>query len=336
MIPAAGSCPNPLAPRVSVVTCFHNRREFVEASLRSVLNQTYNCYEVIAVDDASTDGTGEVMSSISDSRLVIIRNPANLGFVRSLIVAIEKTRGEFIAVHGAGDLSYPRRLESQVAFLDSHPALVAIGCHREVLTPDGMVVSRTKPGPELITQARLLRGNIFSHGEVMYRKRAYDECGGYRPQMRFAQDYDLWLRISQLGGLGVVQELLYGRVAHNDGVSFDPRKVVQQAAYSELARALAAGELGEEDVIFENLTMNGIDSVIPISNRAVVGKLRKRVHVLLSLGRWDAARELAFQWLEPGWANPVEVQLIRLACTIGSRLDTSGQHVRRLLARMKS
>lgn len=326
----------PVRPRVSVVTCFHNRRDFVDISVSTLLDQSFDDYEVVIVDDASTDGTSELLRAIQHPRVRVIRNETNLGFVRSLLYAIDQAEGELIAVHGAGDLSYRNRLESQVRFLDSNSGYVAVGCHRDVVTPDGRVVSRTTPGPGPITFESLMKGNTYSHGEVMYRRSAYDACGGYRAHMKYAQDYDLWLRLCQVGHLGVVQEVLYGRMTHEDGVSFDPVRVAQQAAFSELARAAAVGEINVTSAVVEEIEFNGIHSIIPISNRRVAGKLRKRVHVLMSIGRWDAAYKLGFEVLETGWANPVEQAVIWSVCRIGQLIDPEGRLARRLLARWRT
>lgn len=321
----------PTSPRVSVVTCFHNRRDYVTQSVSSVLDQTYDDYEVILVDDASTDGTGDLLAGITDPKVRVVRNTSNQGFVRSLVSAIALARGELIAIHGAGDVSYQRRLERQVAFLDANPKHLAVGCHRDVLTPGGQVVSRTTPGPE-ITRSDLLTGNVYSHGEVMFRRSAYLDAGGYRLDMKYAQDYDLWLRLVTLGKLGVVQEVLYGRVAHEDGVSFDPAKLAQQAAFSELARSMAAGEVQDTAATMNKVATFGVHAVIPVSNARVAAKLRKRVKVLIGLGRWDAAHHLAFDVLEPGWAHQLETTLVRFVCVIGKVLDPNGTLARKLLA----
>lgn len=318
------------------MTCFHNRYEFVMASLNSLLDQTYRDYEIVVVDDASTDGTSELLQDINDPKVRVVRNEQNLGFVRSLLLAIDLAEGELIAVHGAGDLSYRQRLERQVEFLDGNPGYVAVGCHRDVVTPDRKVVSRTTPGPGPITLTNLLQGNTYSHGEVMYRREAYEACGGYRAHMTFAQDFDLWLRMCKVGHLGVVQEVLYGRMAHEDGVSFDPVRVAQQAAFSELARLMAAGEIPDESAAIEEVASSGIHAVVPVTNQRVAAKLRKRVHVLLSIGRWDAAYTLGFEVLKPGWANFIEVALIRLLCNLGKLIDRDGKLARRLLAKVRT
>src|SRR5690606_11043547 len=99
----------------------------------------------------------------------------------------------------------------------------------------------------------------------------------------------------------------------DDGVSFDPERVAQQAAHSELARALAAGEIDDEEAALQSVIEPGIHSVVPLSNENVTAKLRKRVRVLVSIGRWDQAYRLAFGILEPGWASPFEVASVRLA-----------------------
>ena len=130
--------------------------------------------------------------------------------------------------------------------------------------------------------------------------------------------------------------MLYGRVAHEDGVSFSPVRVAQQAAFSELARAMAAGEIPDQAEAIEAAAKNGVHSVVPVTNARVVAKLRKRVHVLISLGRWDAAYSLAFEVMQPGWTNAAEATLVRLACNVGRLFDPKGNLTRRILARLRT
>jgi glycosyltransferase involved in cell wall biosynthesis len=114
-------------PKVSVVTAFHNRRTGLEDSVRSILTQTFQDFEYIIVDDASTDETAGILAMFHHPRLVVIRNEKNIGLTRSLKTAIAASQGTFIAIHGAGDISFPERLERQVHFLERNPDHVAIG-----------------------------------------------------------------------------------------------------------------------------------------------------------------------------------------------------------------
>lgn len=324
-----------MAPKVSIVAGFYNRRDNVQKSVQSLLNQTFADFELLVFDDASTDGTLKELEKFQDTRMKLIKHPSNRGFVSGLIAAINEARGEYIAIHGAGDLSYPHRIQRQVEFLEKNADYVAVGCHREVLTATGAVVSRTEPGPEPRTFPDLVQRNMFSHGEVMYRKDAYLRVGGYRQVMKFAQDYDLWLRISKIGKLGVVQETLYGRVAFQDGASFDPLKASEQAAYASFARRRAQGEYPDEEAVEKNIFRNGIHAVVPLTDPKVLHGLKRRLMVLLSLGRWDDVRMLDRDILKGTWGSPVQRIGIRTIRAIGQALDPSGRMTQRVLSILK-
>ena len=114
-------------PLVSVVSAYYNRQDKVIDSINSLLNQTYKNLEIIVIDDGSTDDTYKVLSSLEDPRLKIISQP-NQGFVRAIRYAISVSNSEFIAIHGAGDISLPKRIEMQVNLLMGNPDIGVVGC----------------------------------------------------------------------------------------------------------------------------------------------------------------------------------------------------------------
>src|SRR5690625_1367943 len=120
---------------VSIVTVFYNRANYVKASIESLLNQTYENIEIIAIDDGSTDNTLEKLKLFeSDSRFKVISH-SNIGFVRSIKKAIKYSNGEVIAVHGSGDISLPSRIEKQVDILIKKPHIGVVGCEVKLINP---------------------------------------------------------------------------------------------------------------------------------------------------------------------------------------------------------
>jgi glycosyltransferase involved in cell wall biosynthesis len=216
--------------RVSAVSVFHDREHAVDGSVRSLLEQTHDDLEVILVDDGSTDGTLDALRRFESDPRVVVRTHENQGFTPSIRDAVDAATGEAIAVHGSGDLSTPERIAKQVAVLDAEPDVVAVGCwfHNED-AETGEVVDVRRPVIEDDLLAQLVRQNPYSHGEVTFRRKAYDQVGGYREAFRFSQDFDLWLRLAEVGRFAVVPEDLYVRYLRRDGVSRStPRTLVQQ------------------------------------------------------------------------------------------------------------
>ena len=249
-----GYAPRPLpsSPLVSVITALHNREGRVTASIRSVLEQTYTHLEVIAVDDGSSDGTLRELQSIRDPRLTVLTH-ANSGLVASFRRAIDSARGELIAVHGASDISFPTRIERQVAAFLSQPHLGVVGCHIEnelASTGKRRVARKAINGTQL---EWLLTRNVFSHGEVMYRKDLYEFVGGYRPAFRYAQDLDLWLRMCDHTRFHIVDEVLYRRVTYWDSVRSSVEKRAVQNLLGELAvQSYFARRRGDPDPVVEH------------------------------------------------------------------------------------
>lgn len=259
-------------PCVSVVTVFHNRALLVKSSLGSLLDQTYGNLEIIAVDDGSTDDTFAQMCKFSDDRLHLLTQ-RNSGFTNAMIWAIAKARGSIIAVHDAGDVSYPDRIAQQVDVLLARPEVGVVGC----LVKNPIIgTKRTKilgVGNGLDFRKALLRENIFTHGEVTFRKSVYDQVGGYRSFFRFAQDLDLWLRMSAVCDYHTVQQLLYERFDIPGSVSGTPEKSAMQQRFSEVARQSAeAINAGGRDLV----DLHGADAMAHMQrSRRLAAKLMR-------------------------------------------------------------
>ncbi|MBW7476730.1 glycosyltransferase [Paenibacillus oenotherae] len=222
---------------VSIITAYYNREAHVLESVQSLLNQTYRDIEIVIVDDGSTDNTLAVLQTIDDPRVRIISH-TNRGLVRSFIEAVGQARGEIIAIHGSGDLSLPERIEQQAEVLRNNPDIGVVGCYFENYNTvlNERVVIKPVLNEELGITRQLMKGNLFSHGEMMFRKELYERAGGYREFFMYTQDYDLWLRMSLLTRFYVVPEILYRRYVLADGVSGSVHRIIMQKHFGEIAR----------------------------------------------------------------------------------------------------
>jgi len=179
----------------------HNEAQFIESSLRSVLNQTCQSFEIVLVDDASNDGTGELVEKLGDPRIRILRNEENLGLARSLNRGLYLCRGRFIARMDADDLCAPSRFQKQSAYLERHPDVVLLGSFARTMSEKGEIgKSLVRPVTDLEIRWMALMANPFIHPSVMLRTETLKKeelC--YRENLRTAQDYALW---SELLGKG--------------------------------------------------------------------------------------------------------------------------------------
>lgn len=226
------------APKVTIVCAYYNREDYVTESVQSLLDQTYKNLEIIIIDDGSTDNTLENLNIFNDPRLKIITQN-NAGFVAAIRRAVDEASGEYIAVHGSGDISLPTRIEKQVQAMQSGENIGVVGCHVEDDSKTGDAKYTLKIENNLNFQKTLMQYNMFTHGEVMFRKALYEQVGGYRPFFIYAQDRDLWLRMSEHCNYQIVEETLYKRMRLSDGISTNLKKSIIQASLSDFSRYCA-------------------------------------------------------------------------------------------------
>ena len=187
------------APRVSVVMGAYNGERFLRPAIESILNQTYRNFELIVVDDCSTDGTIQILEEFKEERMSVVRNQRNLGIAETLNNGIAVARGEYIALQDHDDISLPTRLECQVAFLDRNTQVGMVGSNCNIIDEAGTI----SPGwpvkyDDVELKWAVLWRCPFFHTSVMVRRRDIQEVGGYSsdPKYRFSEDYDLMSRVA--------------------------------------------------------------------------------------------------------------------------------------------
>lgn len=207
---AQGSPREGRAPRVSVIMATYNGSAYIEYSIRSLLTQTMQDFEIIVVDDCSTDDTHEVLRAIADPRLRVIRNAENIGVVRSRNRCFEAARGEYVAMLDHDDLSLPTRLHKQVAYLDAHPDTVLVGTSAHT-TESGRMGAPRHDGPTTpsLIGWLLLIANPLVCSSVMFRASVARRLGEFlREGYAYADDYDLYQRLALHGRIARVDEPL--------------------------------------------------------------------------------------------------------------------------------
>lgn len=217
----------------------YNGGDYLLKTLDSLQHQTFGDFELIVIDDASTDRTWEHLSQRDFKRLRVHRNLTNRGQTASLNMAFGMAYGQYIARHDAEDISAPERFEKQAAFLNDHPSVALVGTQIEWVDREGALVRRFDyPTDHSSIVTRLESKNIFGHGSVMVRRDMLDQVGAYREAFRLAQDYDLWLRLAEKYRVANLPETLY-RMRFSARMASVSRNT-EQAAYAQLARQLAA------------------------------------------------------------------------------------------------
>jgi hypothetical protein len=237
-------------PLVSVVSSVYNGSRYLTESLHSVLAQQGVDFELVVVDDGSTDESPRLLADLAhaDSRVRVIRQD-NQGLTKALIHGCAEARGQFIARHDADDLSLPGRLARQAQLLNSDPRLSMASCWSQAIGPASEELFQVvRPDDPVAATETLLAGAAGppGHGSVMFRADDYQRAGGYRAAFRYAQDWDLWLRLAEHGRIAYHQAVLYAYRIMEGSISAHRR--AQQEQLRDVARAcLAARQAGQPE-----------------------------------------------------------------------------------------
>ncbi len=185
-------------PRVSVVLSVFNGEAFLAESIESLLVQSFRDFELIVIDDGSTDRTSEILHGFDDPRVRTLRNRSNLGLTPSLNRGLSEARGEFIARQDADDVSEPDRLQRQLDFFHRNPEVVLAGSWYKEIDESGREIQEVQlPSDPLGLRWALLLYCPFAHSSVMWRKSpVQDFVGGYDERLDYATDHEFWNRIA--------------------------------------------------------------------------------------------------------------------------------------------
>jgi len=176
-----------------------NGAQYLKESISSILAQSYDDFEFLIVNDGSTDNSLELAQRFgaNDKRLRVLENKTNIGLTRSLNRAIGDARGEYVARHDADDVALPDRFRQQVDWLDRESQCAVVGTNYLIIDADGGTIARGNPSHHTDNTAHTFaRGlNPLCHSSVMFRKAIVQNAGLYDEEYRYAQDYELWLRL---------------------------------------------------------------------------------------------------------------------------------------------
>ncbi len=228
-------------PKVSVIMPVRDGERWLAQAVESVFAQTLVEFELIIVDDGSVDGSSAIVAGLSsrDSRIRTLRHQAPRGLVAALNGALALVRAPLIARLDADDIALPDRLSQQAQRFAAQPALVLLGSWAERIDAKGGSIGQIHPETDAARLAEILcRRNPFSHSSMMMRTDLVRRLGGYRGAFLGAEDFDLWLRMSEHGEVAnMAQALVHYRV-HDESVG--SRIAVRQCFSARLARSAAA------------------------------------------------------------------------------------------------
>ena len=186
-------------PRVSVVMAAYNVAPFIGEAIYSVLNQTFSSLELLVVDDGSTDGTADIVASIADSRVRLLRLPHGSATI-ALNAGVAEASGEFLAFLDGDDRWHPTKLEKHVSFLDAHPAVDLTFSWSRIVDENGADTGhRAKLWTGPLSFSELLTDNVIANGSaVVLRTEAFRTTGVFDTSLPGCYDLDRWLEIARL------------------------------------------------------------------------------------------------------------------------------------------
>jgi O-antigen biosynthesis protein len=262
-------------PKISVIMAAFNKSRYIKEAIESILSQTLRDFELIVVDDVSTDDTVAIVQSINDPRIVLLRNSENLGPAPTRNKAVAAARGEYLAIMDADDAALPERFRKEADFLDAHPDYGLVG--------SAFFIQDHLPGSarrlqKVLTEDRdiregLKKQNWFGHSTVMIRRSVFNELGGYDPAFRYSHDYELMIRVAEKYKVANLAEpLCIWRSSPNNITN---AKAAEQKRFAELAKASAGTRLSvkSRDPLITVKEPPLVSVIVPTFNRpALLGR----------------------------------------------------------------
>lgn len=251
-------------PYISVILPVYNAEKYIAQSIQSILNQTFEDFELIVVDDGSTDQSLSIIQTFHDPRLLVLRHDRNLGYPFAMNTGLSHARGKYIARMDADDVCHPMRLERQVQVHEENPEVALVSCLRYWITPNGIPYT-------LRSQMAMYTGEVYyeTWEDVITRRKKFTDSGvvalrdrimsvgGYRTYQLSGMDIDLWLRLMEYtcSPAAVIAEPLYGRRLIPDSIVFNPETMWR----NEVPRLLAVERMKYGlDRVAENLPLDDI------------------------------------------------------------------------------
>lgn len=194
---------------ITVLMAVHNGTRFLSAAIRSILDQTHSDFEFLIIDDGSTEAVDEVVNGFHDQRIVFIKQ-RNIGLTRSLNRGIDLALGEFVARMDSDDICDKTRLEKQLSQISLNPRLDMVGSFFDIINENNAFIkAKVLVTDPLYRLWRLQFHNNYAHGSMLLRKSSVQRVGKYNAGLKYAQDYDLWSRLSNRENSLILPEDLY-------------------------------------------------------------------------------------------------------------------------------
>ena len=211
------------SPEISVLMPVFNAERYLKSAIDSILNQTFQDFEFVIINDGSTDSSEEVILSYNDSRINYYKNAENIGLIATLNKGMGLCNGRFVARMDADDISLPKRLQKQWDFLNKHPEIVMVGSDVEMIDVQNQRIKDVQFCPVHLLKTQLFFGNTFAHPSILIRKDILSEFS-YNSDYIYAEDYFLWSQIAFKYPVANLPEILIKYRVHQESVSLQNKQ----------------------------------------------------------------------------------------------------------------
>ena len=196
-------------PKITVLMSVFNEQTYLREAVESVLSQTFGDFEFLIIDDGSEEPFEDFINQYRDPRIRVFRQE-NIGLARSLNRGLRLARGDYIARMDADDVCRTDRFDLQIKEMEAYPQIDLLGSFFDVIDENGRLIETKELIKDPVYRLwRLQFHNNYGHGTVMLKKQAVLRQGMYDDTLLYAQDYDLWSRISRKENTGIIPEVLY-------------------------------------------------------------------------------------------------------------------------------
>ena len=252
----------------------YNSSDQLEKSIGSILNQSFDDFELIIINDGSTDNSQQLLQTFaaSDNRVKLYQQ-SNKGLTNALIFGCNQASADYIARHDVGDHSATDRFEKQFDYLRSNPQCAAVFSQFQSIDELGNVIYRFSPTAQAIQSSLDIASNDIStpshHGSAMFSKAYYLKVGGYRQAFYFTQDLDLWVRMSEHGKIHLIEEILYDTLIATNTISgkYHPLQKQYHEIIIESAKLRRSGK-SDAAVLIKAQQIKPTTSTVQLSNNA--------------------------------------------------------------------
>ena len=208
--------------KVSILMTVYNHQRYVYKSIKSILNQSYNNFEFIIINNGSSDSSLDIIKKFKDKRIKIYNLKKNIGRTECLNFGLKKCKGKFIAIQDSDDVSKKNRILTQINYLKKNKEISLVGSGYDIIDQKGKILRTEKLKVDLSTNPKLIVfKNIIGHSTVMYKKDIIKFTRGYPSDFVYAQDYAFYLKIITKFKINLLEDNLVSlRLNHPESESY--------------------------------------------------------------------------------------------------------------------